>query len=314
MNANQLEAILTRRYGKVKRSGRYLRIPCHTCAAQDRNKMKRHVPVNGMVSHCFICNEHVPVQDLVGDGCMVTFVPKSAAEQAAERIEDPRAAVMPGHSFIPVDQLPEEHPAVQFLFRDQLYDLEAYSANHGICYCPADQGIVLCGKPYVTSAERLIFPVRFEGRLVGWQARAIPGTFFGDRPDGLKYYHVFDKGRRLFNFDAARQNKLVVVVEGVKKALKFGDLGVATFGCGVSTTQLNMLAQHWEDIVVMLDAEDHNGTQKKALEMTQALRMLGRRAINVDLRRYGAVSPDELSSEQLLDITQQEWKQAYDRT
>lgn len=269
--------------------------------------MKRYVPSEGRNSHCFICKVALDVQDLLGGNVMFTVDPKDKEERDATEAPDPRALVLPGHEFIPVNKLSHNHPAIQFLHKDQLFDLDYYTYVHGICYCPVEHGVVLNSFPYVTSAERLIFPVKHNGVLVGWQARALPGTFYGVRPDVVKYYHIFKKGQYLFNYDAAKANPGVVVVEGVKKALKFRELGVATFGTGVSHLQKQLMCQ-WQHIVVMMDAEEHNNTQKGARELVHAFRSMGKDAINIDLSRYDAVSPDELTEERLAEIITIEWE------
>lgn len=312
MTVPQLEAHLKSRFEKTRKASKgYVRIPCPTCSTGDRKKMKRYVPSEGHTSHCFICKVPLDVQDLLGDGVMFTVDPKSRQEREAEEAPDPRSFTLPGHEFIPVNKLPDSHPAIKFLHKDQLFDLDYYTYVHGICYCPVEHGMVLNSFPYVTSAERLIFPVKYNGQLVGWQARSLPGTFYGDRADCIKYYHVFNKGRYLFNYDEAHKNEGVVVVEGVKKALKFRELGVATFGTGISDVQKQLICQ-WKQIVVMLDAEEHNNTQKVAREMVAAFKFMGKDVINIDLSHYGAVSPDDLGEDRLAEIVTTEWGRTHE--
>ncbi|NBQ70997.1 MAG: hypothetical protein EBU46_20060, partial [Nitrosomonadaceae bacterium] len=179
-----------------------------------------------------------------------------------------------------------------------------------IVYVPLEGGKSFQQSPFVTSAERLVFPVKFKGKLVGWQMRTLPGTFYGDQPKALRYYQIFPKGDYLYNYDNAKKYEAVVVVEGVKKALKFPN-GVATFGAGVSLEQKQLIQANWKKVVVMLDAEEDNGTQKMAREMTQAFRDMGLQCINVDLSRYNYNSPDDASADELENIVYNEWLRRY---
>lgn len=302
--SKSLEKALRAAFGKIKSAkGNWIRIPCPTCDPHDARKMKRYVSTTSDYSKCFICE--IPLttssellnKDIKFERVQVEEEPKK---------EHTWARVLPGHNFIPVNQLPLDHPAIKFLHKDFLFDLDSYYQQNGIVYCPSDSGIVLYTKPFTTSAERLIFPVKFNGQLVGWQMRSIPGTFYGDQQDVIRYLHLFDKGSYLFNFDNARKYGMVVVTEGAKKALKFPN-GVATLGKGVSEEQIQLL-QIWKRITIMLDGEDHNNTQEQALELTNRIRQNGREAINIDLRKYNYISPDEVPSDMLATIVYKEWK------
>jgi hypothetical protein len=137
--------------------------------------------------------------------------------------------------------------------------------------------------------------------------RSIPGTRMGDRDGVIKYYHLFDKGSTLYNYDLAKKFKIVVVTEGVKKAWKFPN-AVATLGKGISDNQLQ-LVQEWGDIIFLYDGEDV--TQAKANNIVFQLNMGGYRAINIDPRKYGFPSPDEMTEEQANNIVIQEWCEKY---
>ena len=142
--------------------------------------------------------------------------------------------------------------------------------------------------------------------MVGWQMRSIPGTFYGDRKDVIKYFHLFDKGSHVYNYENAKKYDRVIVVEGVKKALKFPN-GVATWGTGLSQTQLHII-QQWPEIVMMLDAKDNSGTvQSRAQEFVAGFVAAGKKAINVNLDNYGVESPDDLPQDTLQQIVEEEW-------
>ena len=305
-NESKLIAELTKRYGPVKTTGNgWIRIQCPTCAEKNRRKYKRYVSATSRFSNCFICSRSMEVQDLLGGHYMPSF-DSNEVRKPIEKKVDPRAFELPCHKYIPINELPVDHPAVQFLHKDFLYDLDDYWNYYGIMWVPADQGKVFKSTPpYTTSAERIVFPVYFQQKLVGWQMRSIPGTFYGDRKDVIRYYHLFDKGSYVYNYDRAKQYDEVIVVEGVKKALKFPN-GVATWGAGVSPRQLEII-QEWPRIVMMLDGEDHNNTQARAKDFVERYKFVGKTVINVDLRKYGSTSPDDLPAQTLQDIVKEEW-------
>jgi hypothetical protein len=154
------------------------------------------------------------------DGQYIHQVTRVEVEEQEEEV-NPLSLELPYYRAIPVNELPDNHPAIQFLHKDYLYDLDTYAKVHKMVYVPYEGGKIYHNSAkFITSAERLVFPVYFEHKLVGWQMRSIPGTFFGDRPDDVRYYHLFNKGSYLYNYDQAKNYDRVVVVEGGKKALK----------------------------------------------------------------------------------------------
>lgn len=316
MNNQALFDALKNKYVKVKRSGEWFRIPCPTCREGHRQKMKRHVHVSGTAnSHCFICGVKLSVYDLT-EGY---FVPTAAEQEAYsfdedvdDKFVDPRSLRLPCSKSIPVNKLPSNHPAIEFLRKDELHDLDTYANKYGIVYVPFEGGEVISnGARFITSAERLIFPILFEHKLVGWQMRSLPGTFYGDMDDVIRYYQLFNKGNYLYNYDYAKEYRRVIVVEGVKKALKFPN-AVATWGAGISSKQMRMI-QTWPEVIMMLDSDANNNTQERARTMVENLNRGGAcRAINVDLSKYGLTerpvsSPDDLPADVLQLIADEEW-------
>jgi hypothetical protein len=239
------------------------------------------------------------------------YIPKHSDDtECEEKPEwvDPRSLTLPYIKAIPVNKLPDTHPAIKFLHKDELWDLDTYANLHKIVYVPYEGGMNLYnGSKYITSAERLVFPVYFEQELVGWQMRSVPGTFYGDLATDVRYYHLFHKGSYLYNYDQARQYNRIVVVEGVKKALKFPN-GVATWGSCLSKKQLRLI-QTWKEVVMLLDSDKHTNTQEKAKKFVDGINSNPQcKAVNVDLAKYNASSPDELPSSVLQLIIDEEWQ------
>lgn len=309
MSNSALVEALKQKFKQVKGQGDWLRIPCPTCAPHNRSKMKRYVPAHGFTSNCFICGIKQDVSFLLGADYYPSQVDTADFEDTDTQEVDPRALVLPYSSAIPINQLSQDHPAVKFLAVDHLTDLDAYANIHKIVYVPYEGGMTFINshRTYITSAERLVFPVFFEQQLAGWQMRSLPGTFYGDKDGDIRYYHVFNKGSYLYNYDQAKNHKRVIVVEGVKKALKFPN-GVATWGSGISRKQLKLI-QKWDEIVMMLDSDEGNNTQQRARGFVESINAgAGKiKAINVDLDQYGHSSPDDLPSSVLNMIIEEQW-------
>jgi len=309
MNENEARAIakLREKFGEVKpASNGWVRIACPTCVPKDRKKFKRYVRPDTLYNKCFICEMPMQRDELVGESFIQVSNPANISVDQPKK-EHPMAKKLPGLRFTPVNQLPVEHPAIKFLHRDYLFEMDRYYNEYGIVYCPCDAGVTFNSRPFISSAERLIFPVKFRGELVGWQMRSIPGTVYGDRPDVVKYYHLFNKGSVLFNYDKAKSFQTVVLMEGVKKALKLPN-AVACFGKDVTSTQVQLLAE-WPNVIVCLDSQDV--AQAIGQRITDSLRGFGRKAINVNLGPYGFPSPDEMTSDQLSFVLFNEWKSVY---
>ena len=103
-------------------------------------------------------------------------------------------------------------------------DVEMFLAFNNIYYSPYQ--------------KRIIFPVLYQKKMVGYISRDITGT--QDR----KYLinKGFKKNRYLYNYDVVYQNENVVLVEGVFDVIKnLGTMGVASFGKTLSREQLYLL-------------------------------------------------------------------------
>jgi DNA primase len=63
------------------------------------------------------------------------------------------------------------------------------------------------------------------------------------------------KTQLLYNFDHAKQHPYVVVVEGVTDVWAFGPEAVALFGKTIAQPQADLIAQTWQKVYVILDAD-----------------------------------------------------------
>ncbi len=301
MNSH-VKTILKNKFGKVKVvPGKGYRIPCPTCDPNHSRKMKRYITVGWSFSNCFICNQLIPVDKLFDYSADLTNAPVENDEQ-----EYKYAKILPYQEAIKTAELEYHHPAIKFLTNDHLHNFQYYDSL-GIRYIPSQAGIdIKFESGYtVNTAESLFFPVfDVDNNYVGWQLRFIPGTQNGGKLQFMRYMHLFPKGDHLFNYGFAKRYDNVVVVEGVKKALKLVN-SVATLGKGISIMQ-KQLIQRWKHITLILDGEDK--TQELAREIQQEFISNGRACVNIDLRKYGFHSPDETTTEQLQTIIQQEYE------
>ena len=295
---------LRNRFSKARAAGGgNYRIPCPTCEAKNRNKMKRYISPDWPVSNCFICCKVIKLSELLS---MKDFeVCASSASNLPKEEDYPFAKVEPFKRLDNLKDLAAAHPVIQFLEKDFLTNY-AYYETLGIGYILIDGGTNLTFSSGYTlnTADSLYFPVFSRGEYVGWQLRFIPGTVNGDRLQHMRYLHLFPKGNYLFNYDQAKAYNHVVVVEGAKKALK-GVNFVATLGKGISARQ-KQLIQEWKKITILLDGEDK--TQETARQLAEEFNFNGKTCINVDPRDYGFASPDEATSAQLNEVLNHTWK------
>ena len=123
---------------------------------------------------------------------------------------------------------------------------------------------------YRPAANRIMIPIWFDGKFVGWQAR-----YIGEPPDRRtpKYYTCpgMHKGQILYNFDAARRYPFVAVTEGVTKVWRFGPEAIALLGKHASNTQIQRLSATWglatqpnDAVVILLDGDAADESQALA--------------------------------------------------
>jgi hypothetical protein len=123
---------------------------------------------------------------------------------------------------------------------------------------------------YDQREHRVVFPNFWEGKLVGWQKRAIPaGQYWPPTENQMPKYRNspgMPKSETLYNGDRIESmggRKRIVVVESPMSVAKSVSVGlikaavVATFGAKVSQQQIDLLKDA-DEVVVWFDA-DHAG-------------------------------------------------------
>lgn len=309
MTDADLLLVLKRRFGTIKRgNNNWVRVKCPTCTPKDALKLKRGINLKTLSTNCFICQKPLSIEQMFG-GIKV----EASTDIAFEEKEHPQSRQWPCKAVIPVSALEKDHPAVQFLAKDHLTDLTELYMEYGVGYILAEDAIDVTfekhsGPPTrISTANALVFPVHYKKEFIGWQLRYVPGTPNGIRMGKMKYLHVFQKGKYLYNYDRAKEFNSIVVVEGVKKAWKFPN-GVATLGKGITHTQIQLI-QQWNEIILMYDAGDK--TQQQARKLAEEIRLNGRKCVNIDPEKYGFDSPDEMTAEEAQGIAFTEWTKLY---
>jgi hypothetical protein len=211
---------------------------------------------------------------------------------------------------IPLESLPKHHPGYIYWYK-RYYDPFILGSYYGVEWCNHSSGwhqmpdgrYCFDREGMLCTDNHFIFPVSMFGKKIGWQARAcgnpapliwaptinddgywrkstaadqaelatVPCDFITTPP---KYFHFFNKGEVLGNFDQARNFKTVVVTEGWTKALRVGRCSIVTFGKQISDSQIRLLGNYWDNVILLLDkdAEDlykdnvsKHGEHKKGL-------------------------------------------------
>src|SRR5262249_25633230 len=149
-----------------------------------------------------------------------------------QRFSSPLRQVRPAGLVYPLSSLQPDHEAVVYL-RERGFDTDWLSRELQVGFC------VEASPEFPMAGGRIVIPVTFQGRQVGWQARRL-----GDAADsgGPKYVTMpgMHKAEVLYNYDAARTSPFVVVCEGVSDVWSFGPEAVALFGKHISGQQLKL--------------------------------------------------------------------------
>lgn len=145
----------------------------------------------------------------------------------------------------PIHRLPEDHAAVTYL-QGRRFDAAWLWDRFRV-------GFLI--EPRVDLGHlrgRIIIPLFFHEKLVGWQARLVRPPVGDER----KYMTMegMPRGSLLYNFDSAKQFPFVVVVEGPVDVWRFGPEAVAVMGTYTSH-QAQLIQANWKKVVILLDGD-----------------------------------------------------------
>jgi len=173
----------------------------------------------------------------------------------------------------PVDLLPENHPAVQYLI-SRNFDPAVVSKEWGVVLAN-EYPVEANGKRYSWLAGRLFIPVS----STGWQARAIDES----KP---KYFSCpgWKKSASLYNINRARKfSEFVLICEGVTDTWRVGGPAVAVFGKSLSTQQVMKLRRNWNVVGVLFDPDAETDSVNSTRRAMNQLSQVGMTVFRVSL-------------------------------
>lgn len=298
MTEKQIQKALSAKFGRTTvtsgGNGTEVLIDCPFC---DHHKLS--VNTTKGVWQCWHCQETGTLSRLLGRQIVVE------PSQRKKPVKTNVGYNSPG-VLIPLDELPEEHEAILYV-KNRKFNPKLLSETFGISYC--SKGNSYGGGVFNTTGT-LIIPIYEAGKLIAWQSRLLYN------PDSVKpgeesaYGWVFDtecqkyktppkyftspgykKGEHLFNYDNASKFGFVVVTEGAFDAMRVGKCAIATFGKGISDTQVQMLRDTWKVVILLLDP-DAKEDQLKIRKKIEGAGLFGSgntsgvKCVSVDLKNY----------------------------
>lgn len=198
--------------------------------------------------------------------------PTKVARQRA--IDWPGAMWMLDH----MQQKMPQHEAIRYL-EDRGFEPARLTRLFGVGFC-VDSDLEL-------ATRRVVAPVYWSKRLVGWQARYVGPSLDKSIP---KWYTCpgFKTAASLYNFDKAKRYSTVVITEGPGDVWGFGRQAVAVFGKVIRRQQLALLSKYCSKqatIVIMLDPKYDDARElakglphpiERAYSLLQSSRFAGR--------------------------------------
>ena len=158
---------------------------------------------------------------------------------------------------IPLHELPGDHKANVYL-AGRGYDPERLGRFYDVRYC-ADSYLFL-------ARERIIAPVLFKGKMVGFQARCTYDMDWKREGAPPKWWTAkgTPRARVFYNGDVAKTFRTGVVVEGPGDVWGFGPMAQAVMGSTVTGYQQKLLVNNFKNgsLVVLLDPEEMKKREK----------------------------------------------------
>ena len=279
MKLEQLTRILDRKFGEAR--------PVHRC--DGGTEIVTTCPYCGRIGHlyanpgkgCFMCQRcgrSGTLRELIGATVPIRVEDLPLARKQKEKTDEP-APYRDAGVVTRLDLLPD-NSAARYL-RARGFDPAYLGAEYGVCAVTA--GAVFMGGRFCTTGCAF-FPFVEDGQTLGWICRLpyepaqIPymdavclgwAVKDGRIEPPPKYCMMpgFDKSNHLFYADRARSSTFVVVCEGVLDAIRVGPPAVAIIGKHPSKRQLELLADGWDTVVLLLDPDARDEQERAADEL-----------------------------------------------
>lgn len=184
--------------------------------------------------------------------------PRALSVKTVTEPFEPKPVAPPG-TIVPLRELPDDHIAREYLI-SRRFDPDKLTDQFNIGFV-AD----VADDVSAAHAGRLYIPVMQNAELVGWQCRGLT-------PDAVPKYlnaRAMRKSTILYNYDTAKNQPFVIVVEGVPSVWRLGAAAVCMFGKSMSMAQHNLIVRTWHQKPVFLLLD--NDAQ---VEMEQAAALL----------------------------------------
>jgi DNA primase len=268
-------------------------------ACQSQSCIKNRGRVGGNVLDFVAAMENCSVRDAAIKLQSIFLVPAAGQPQAAagQETAQQKVSTMPEEKLVskesdgaaeseankPLDFMLDVNPAHQYLAERGITEETARKFGVGHYLSKKRPGIM---------HGRIIIPVHNpKAELVAYAGRSIDGT-----EPRYKFPAGFRKSLELFNLDRVKDETSVVVVEGFFDCMKVSQAGypcVALMGCTMSKAQEKLLADHFGQIVLMLDGDvaGRGATE----EISERLQRVVFQVRTVELN--DGVQPDQLGAE-----------------
>ena len=210
------------------------------------------------MAHCF--NEKCDMSNLENE--LKPYVNYATKLKQSDQVITPIKELFPETKLPgvcrPLSTLASGHQALNYI-EQRNFDPCELEREWGLQYCEhadSDQGGFIPGTRIFANLvqDRIIIPIMWQHRLVGWQARSL-----NHDEKRVKYYTMpgLQKNYMLFNGDRARLSRFGVVVEGAFDAFRVGPRAVALLGSSMSAHQRALVSAFWSTgaMVLMLDPD-----------------------------------------------------------
>jgi len=214
-----------------------------------------------------------------------------AIEQKSEDLKtgvdaDARRMELPGpvENLIPINQLAEDHPVIQYLISRNFTDINMLANEYQFCFCsksPWQKRFTDSGGNWhtITPQNRLIIPNVQQGVWQGWMARYIgdiPKDPNSGKPVIQKYlnapgYSFSSSVYRLESAKAFSNGDFCIVCEGALSAIACGFAGVCTFGMYPRPMQEELLANTFKDGQIVFMVEHEAAANKRIFDVIARL-------------------------------------------
>jgi hypothetical protein len=170
------------------------------------------------------------------ESVQVEDLPELTLEQIIVESATKHAQLNPKH-VTRLDRLEPTHPAVMYM-QERGFDPVKLAKVWGCSYA-ADPN-----RKLTNAYRRIIIPLIYDGIVVGYQARAIPGHTRKQTP---KYWTASGCKKSYFlgGYDYAIRGEALVLVEGPTKKWRIGPPAVDILGSSLSSHQVDRIMEGW---------------------------------------------------------------------